>query len=547
MPSLKDQIEYELERRSCCIRRVDIYRSYSPYQRQMILISGAMVAMLTPFCDTVYLPALQDVTTSLNTTDVLTSITVSAYLGAVGIGQLLWGPLSDYYGRNPVLYGCLFTFEAFTIGCIFANSIASLIILRTIEGFIVGCCITSVQAVISDVFAPEVRGAALSYFLGPMLIGPIIAPLVGGILAEEFSWRADFVLLAVMALPITLFTFIFTPETHHWYVVKHRSAQILQSASEFKSSKSSGIGSPDKATSSLTEASYSGNNSDSAVKELEDESAILAIESGEIKKIDNSDFIPNESSLVREINRDDGSPSDMNSVDERGLQGDTMGSDINTPVMMMPWTVAAFLFDIELAAYYATVGLTFAGMFTSLTLLPIFLAKPPYGLPPGIVGVTFLPIGVAMLLGALAGGALSDWSGATYSRSPHGIMIFTLLISCLSTLGTVGFGFTLHNGMPLSAVLITQSVLGFGQAVIMPSTLSFLSSVRPDRAGAAGSTMMFLCFILAAVSISISTIVADLIGVGYYFLALGAFSAASSVIALCVCMRELQVSECRTI
>jgi hypothetical protein len=50
--------------------------------------------------------------------------------------------------------------------------------------------------------------------------------------------------------------------------------------------------------------------------------------------------------------------------------------------------------------------------------------------------------------------------------------------------------------------------------------------------------MMFLCFILAAVSISISTIVADLIGVGFYFLALGAFSAASSATALCVCIRE---------
>ena len=541
---MKDEIDHMKATGGSCIRRVDIYRSYSPYQRQMILISGAMVAMLTPFCDTVYLPALQDVTTSLDTTDVLTSITVSAYLGAVGIGQLLWGPLSDYCGRNPVLFGCLFIFEAFTIGCIFANSIVSLIILRTIEGFIVGCCITSVQAVISDVFAPEVRGAALSYFLGPMLIGPIIAPLIGGILAEEFSWRADFVLLAVMALPITLFTFIFTPETHHWYVVKCRSAQILQSASESKSGQSSSIESPDEKTSSLTDTGHSRNDSDSAVIVLDDES-------GQVNNLDDTDCSPDESSVAKKIHSDEGSPLDVDmhkdltrdrdSGDEIGLQGDTMGSDINPPEMMMPWTVAAFLFDLKLAAYYATVGLTFACMFTSLTLLPIFLAKAPYGLPPGIVGVTFLPIGVAMLLGALAGGALSDWSGAKYSNSPHGIMIFTLIVSCLSPLGTVGFGFTLHSGMPLYAVLITQSVLGFGQAVIMPSTLSFLSRVRPDMAGAAGSTMMFLCFILAAVSISISTIVADLIGVGYYFLALGAFSAASSAIALCVCIRSMSV------
>ena len=87
------------------ISRTDLYKSYSPTQRQLILASGAIVALLTPFCDTVYLPALQQVTDELNTTTQLTSITVSAYLGAVGIGQVVWGPLSDYYGRLIVLFG----------------------------------------------------------------------------------------------------------------------------------------------------------------------------------------------------------------------------------------------------------------------------------------------------------------------------------------------------------------------------------------------------------------------------------------------------------
>jgi hypothetical protein len=74
--------------------RTDVYQLYTPYQRQMILISGAMVAMMTPFCDTVYLPALKDVALELNTTDRLTSISVSAYLAAVGVSQLVLGPLS---------------------------------------------------------------------------------------------------------------------------------------------------------------------------------------------------------------------------------------------------------------------------------------------------------------------------------------------------------------------------------------------------------------------------------------------------------------------
>jgi hypothetical protein len=77
--------EEEVRGRVVVINKSDIYRFFSPFQRQMILITGGMIALLTPFCDTVYLPALEDVTVELQTTHALTSITVSAYLGAVGV------------------------------------------------------------------------------------------------------------------------------------------------------------------------------------------------------------------------------------------------------------------------------------------------------------------------------------------------------------------------------------------------------------------------------------------------------------------------------
>ena len=218
--------------RKTIISRNDIYQSYCPTQRQLILTSGAIVALLTPFCDTVYLTALRQVTDELNSTTHLTSTTEFDYLGAVGVNQLLWGPLSDYNGRLIVLSATLLVFEAFTGACIFAKDIISLIVLRAIDSFIVGSCTVSMQAIIADVFYPETRGAALGYFLGPMLLGPIIAPLLGGILAQVYTWRADFVLLAVMTLPITLFTYTFTPETHLWYVLKYEVRTALIFASE---------------------------------------------------------------------------------------------------------------------------------------------------------------------------------------------------------------------------------------------------------------------------------------------------------------------------
>jgi MFS family permease len=81
------------------------------------------------------------------------------------VGQIVWGPLSDYFGRLNLLFPTLVIYEAITIGCIFADNITTLIVLRTFEGFIVGNTVVAVMAIISDVFEPEKRGTAMGAFL----------------------------------------------------------------------------------------------------------------------------------------------------------------------------------------------------------------------------------------------------------------------------------------------------------------------------------------------------------------------------------------------
>jgi DHA1 family bicyclomycin/chloramphenicol resistance-like MFS transporter len=146
-----------------------IYHLYHPNSRRLILLACAGIAILTPFTDTIYLPALASVADSFDANDTMVALTVSIYLACVGIGQLIWGPLSDYYGRISVLYITLFVFEAFTIGCVFVTTIDELIILRSIEGLVVGSTVVSAQAIISDVFAMDERGTAMAYFLVSLL------------------------------------------------------------------------------------------------------------------------------------------------------------------------------------------------------------------------------------------------------------------------------------------------------------------------------------------------------------------------------------------
>ena len=142
-----------------------IYHLYRASDRKILLFTCACISILMPFTDTVYLPALNSVAEDFNASDTSVALTVSIYLGCVGVGQLFWGPLSDRYGRTMVLYIVFALYLALTIGCIFADSINTLIIIRSFQGLVIGYSVVASQAIIADIFPPEELGEAMSAFL----------------------------------------------------------------------------------------------------------------------------------------------------------------------------------------------------------------------------------------------------------------------------------------------------------------------------------------------------------------------------------------------
>jgi len=403
-----------------------MYEKFSLKQKRMILVAGAFLSSLTPFTDTIYLPCLETVRKELQTSETLTSLSVSIYLAAVGVGQMLWGPLSDRFGRLKILFICLIVYEAITISCIFPKSIGALIVERTIQGFFVGTAIVSVQAIISDVYAPEKRGGAMAAFLGPMLLAPIIAPLIGGVLSQHYGWRSTFMLLAALNGPILLVTRIFVPETHPWYAL----------------GKNNNICASDR------------------------ESKTIPIEQTHAKP----------------------------------------------PKFVPPWFSLGYIFEKELAPYYFSGSLTFSSMFTSLTLLPFALANSPYLLNDTIIGICYLPVGIAMLLGSMFGGMLSDFCAHKFPLARDGMMAYPMLLSIFNCVGCVGFGYTLQFGVNLSGPLISQCLIGFGNAIIMPASMGFFSTAKQENAAAANAVFMFLCFVFAAICISFAPLISSAIG-----------------------------------
>jgi multidrug resistance protein len=126
----------------------------------------------------------------LNNHDTMVSaLSVSIFVLGYVIGPLFLSPLSEIYGRRPVL-GCANVFFCvWQIGCALAPNITSLIIFRLLAGIGGSGCLTIGGGVIADLFHKEQRGLATSVYGAGPLLGPVIGPICGGFVAERAGWR----------------------------------------------------------------------------------------------------------------------------------------------------------------------------------------------------------------------------------------------------------------------------------------------------------------------------------------------------------------------
>ena len=127
-------------------------------------------------------------------------------------------------GQSPTttaaLCSCFRPLCSTSADCVFVTTLDQLLVLRTLQGLLVTGTLVPAQAVIADVFAPAERGAAMGIFFSPLLLGPIVAPALGGFLSKAYNWRSTFVFLAAIAVPIAGFAKRALPETHPWYVAR---------------------------------------------------------------------------------------------------------------------------------------------------------------------------------------------------------------------------------------------------------------------------------------------------------------------------------------
>ena len=124
-------------------------------------------------------------------------LTLSLYLAAIAIGQLIVGPLSDQFGRRPVLLIGLIAFVTGSLICLIAPNIVVLIFGRVIQA-LGGCVgITLCRAIVRDLYGRNEVASMIGYVTMGMAVAPMVAPTIGGVLATFFGWRASFGFLMI--------------------------------------------------------------------------------------------------------------------------------------------------------------------------------------------------------------------------------------------------------------------------------------------------------------------------------------------------------------
>jgi MFS transporter, DHA1 family, multidrug resistance protein len=190
--------------------------------RMLVALIGCCL-MLQPVSTDLYLASLPGLTRTFATSVATVQLTLSVWVAAFGVMQLVAGPLADRHGRYPVLVGGLGLYVAASAACALAPSMGMLIAARALQA--IGCCAAVVvaRAVVRDVYTPQAGAKALAQASSILAIGPIAGPILGSFLEVRFGHRAAFVVLALLATLLLTVVLAKRIETN-----RHRNPAALQ-------------------------------------------------------------------------------------------------------------------------------------------------------------------------------------------------------------------------------------------------------------------------------------------------------------------------------
>jgi DHA1 family bicyclomycin/chloramphenicol resistance-like MFS transporter len=167
-----------------------------------------------PMSIDLYLPSMPDLTRQFHADISQVELTLSVFLIGFAFAQLVYGPLSDRFGRRPVLMVALAIYAVASLFCLTAQSVGMLIFGRFLQSLGACCGPVMSRAILRDSFPRDQVARVMASLATVMAVAPAIAPIIGGNLHALFGWQANFVLLVLFSIIVLFLTWKLLPETN---------------------------------------------------------------------------------------------------------------------------------------------------------------------------------------------------------------------------------------------------------------------------------------------------------------------------------------------
>lgn len=197
-------------------------RTTPPHITTLVLLSG-----LSALSMNVFLPSLPNMAEYFHADYALMQLSVTLYLGLTGFLQLIIGPLSDRYGRRPVILGGISIFLAASVGCLLATTVEVFLIFRMIQtGIAIGMVLS--RAIVRDMVPANQAASMIGYVTMGMAVVPMIAPAIGGYLDDFFGWKANFSMLLLVGVVVAAIIWFDLGETN-----RHKSVSMTAQVKDY--------------------------------------------------------------------------------------------------------------------------------------------------------------------------------------------------------------------------------------------------------------------------------------------------------------------------
>lgn len=444
---------------------------YSAFSKTEIIIIFSIIiyiGFLGPMSGNIYIPALPLLQEEFNVSTNTINATVSVFMAVFSLGPLFWAMHADFGGRKLlyIISLLLTTIVNLLLATVPAN-INGLYILRILQAFSSSSVMSLGAGTVSDIISPSNRGKAISYFmLGPNA-GPILAPIIAGlVLAKSDHWRWLFGIITLLSMIALVIVIIFLPETlrcivgngdprwKYGYLQSLNPKLIKQESNNLTFWKNIGIQTP-------------------------------VSDSPEFKTLYPRPIKPSLQAYWELLK--------------------------NLPVLISS-TYTSLLF----ATYYAF----------AVTLS--YYLKIDYGLNNLEIGACYVCPGIGLMLGSIAGGHISDtyrkfWlkahEGATFPLERR--LYLQILGLLTSIVACVGYGWAIHYHLHLYILLLFSFFIALGMTWCTNTTMTYLTEYNPKRTAGTIAVSSFFRNTAAAISSAIIFQLSNEMGVGWCFTGLG--------------------------